>query len=165
MSRDFAPLTSASDTNRTYLLERIDDAVVVQLYADGFRNLSLRDRTLVWHLTQAAIAGRDIFYDQRYAHNLEMRDVLEAILSRPHAIDPGTFAAIERYTKLFWINTGPHNNLTARKFVPTCTPRAFAEAAHAAHSAGARFRLKPGEPLDALLARLEPLFFDPTVDP
>ena len=150
---------------RTYLLERVGEAAVVQVYADGFRDLPLREKTLVWHLTQAAIAGRDIFYDQRYAHNLEMRDVLEAIVSRPPAIDPGTFAAIERYTKLFWINTGPYNNLTARKFVLTCTPPAFADAAHAAQSAGARFRLKPGEPLDALLARLEPLFFDPTVDP
>src|SRR5438552_1840796 len=160
-----APPTTASPTDRKYLLERVDDAAVVQLYADGFGDLPLGEKTLVWHLTQAAIAGRDIFYDQRYAHNLEMRDVLEAIVGRPHAIDPGTFPAIERYTKLFWINTGPYNNLTARKFVLTCTPPALAEAAHAAQSAGARFRLKPGEPLDALLARLEPLFFDPTVDP
>ncbi len=150
---------------RQYLLERVGEAAVVQVYADGFRDLSLRDKTLVWHLTQAAIAGRDIFYDQRYAHNLEMRDVVEAIVGRPDAIDPVTFTAIERYTKLFWINTGPYNNLTARKFVLACTPRALADAAHAAQSAGARFRLKPDESLDALLERLEPLFFDPAVDP
>ena len=106
----------------------------MQLYADGFRDLPLREKTLVWHLAQAAIAGRDIFYDQRYAHNLEMRDVLEAIVTHPAAaIDRGRrFEAIERYTKLFWINTGPYNNLTARKFVLTCTPDAFAAAAHAA---------------------------------
>ena len=110
-------------SERRYLIERVGEAAVVQVYADGFRDLPLREKTLVWHLTQAAIAGRDIFYDQRYAHNLEMRDVLEAIVNRPHAVDPGTFAAIERYTKLFWINTGPYNNLTARKFVLTCTPR------------------------------------------
>jgi len=152
-------------TERRYLLERVGEAAVVQVYADGFRDLPLREKTLVWHLTQAAIAGRDIFYDQRYAHNLEMRDLLEAIISRAHAIDPDTYAAIERYTKLFWINTGPYNNLTARKFVLTCTPRAFADAAHAAHAAGARIALRPGESLDALLRRLEPLFFDPTVDP
>src|SRR6266545_8011643 len=67
--------------DRKYLLERVDEAAVVQVYADGFRDLSLRDKLLVWHLYQAAIAGRDIFYDQRYAHNLEMRDVLEAIIT------------------------------------------------------------------------------------
>src|SRR5438876_10700268 len=120
--------STPSATERKYLLERVDDAAVVQVYADGFRDLPVKEKKLVWHLYQAAIAGRDIFYDQRYAHNLEMRDVLEAIVSRPHAVDPGTFAAIERYTKLFWINTGPYNNLTARKFVLTCTPPALAEA-------------------------------------
>ena len=67
---------------RPYLLERVDEAAVVQVYADGFRDLPLREKTLIWHLYQAALAGRDIFYDQRYAHNLEMRDVLEG---DPHA--------------------------------------------------------------------------------
>src|SRR2546428_267030 len=67
-----APAPASAD--RTYLLERVDDAAVVQVYADGFRDLPLKEKTLVWHLYQAAIAGRDIFYDQKYAHNLEMRD-------------------------------------------------------------------------------------------
>src|SRR5215475_6891154 len=71
----------ATPTDRTYLLERVGEAAVVQVYADGFRDLPLREKTLVWHLAQAAIAGRDIFFDQRYAHNLEMRDVLEAIVT------------------------------------------------------------------------------------
>ncbi len=72
-----------------YLLERIDDAAVVQLYADGFRALPLQEKTLLWHLSQAALAGRDIFYDQRYAHNLEMRDVLEAIVAHPAGVRRG----------------------------------------------------------------------------
>ena len=49
--------------------------------------------------------------------NLEMRDVLEAIITHPAGVDPATLDEITRYTKLFWINTGPYNNLTARKFV------------------------------------------------
>src|SRR5437763_5346632 len=121
---------------RKYLLERVEDAAVVQVYADGFRDLSPRDKRLVWHLYQAAIAGRDIFYDQRYAHNLEMRDVLEAIILHAHAVDAQTLAAIQQYTKLFWINTGPYNNLTARKFVLGCTPEALSAAARAAAGAG-----------------------------
>ena len=99
--------------------------------ADGFDELSRNEKILIWHLYQAAIAGRDIFYDQRYAHSLEMRDVLEAIVSHRGGVDPSTFAEIERYTKLFWLNSGPHNNLTARKFVLRCTPEAFAAAAKA----------------------------------
>src|SRR5207302_5575808 len=114
-----------------------------------FSALSRRDRMLVWHLYQAALAGRDIFYDQRYAHNLEMRDVLEAILTGLDGRDgrerqegrdglEGTLDEIRRYTKLFWINTGPYNNLTARKFVLTCAPEAFEAAVRAAAHDGAR---------------------------
>jgi dipeptidyl-peptidase-3 len=170
-----APAVAPAGAERQYLLERVDDAAIVQVYADGFAQLPLREKTLVWHLYQAAIAGRDIYYDQRYAHNLEMRDVLEAIVAAPEAptpesaeaagIDPATFAELLRYTKLFWINTGPYNNLTARKFVLQCTPEAFAAAARAARDAGAVFPLRPGETLDGLLARLQPMFFDPAVDP
>ena len=163
-----APASPSTSTppaaDRQYLLERIGEAAVVQVYADGFRDLPLREKILVWHLTQAAIAGRDIFYDQRYAHNLEMRDVLEAIVAHPEGIDRAAFIEIERYTKLFWINSGPYNNLTARKFVLAGTPEALAAAAHAAARNGARFPLRAGESLDALLERLRPMFFDPEVD-
>jgi dipeptidyl-peptidase-3 len=165
-----APETSTASTvgqtdARKYLLERVDDAAVVQVYADDFASLPLGEKTLIWHLYQAAIAGRDIFYDQRYAHNLEMRDVLEAIVSHPAGVDPQTLTEIQRYTKLFWLNTGPHNNLTARKFVLKCAPDAFAAAAKAAAKDGAQFPVGQGESLDELLARLRPLFFDPNVDP
>jgi len=162
-----APAASAPQTaaDRKYLLERVDDAAVVQLYADGFSELPIKEKTLIWHLYEAAIAGRDIFYDQRYAHGLEMRDVIEAIVSHRQGVDPATFREIDRYTKLFWINSGPFNNLTARKFVLQCTPEALAAAAHAAEKSGATFPLKNGETLDQMLARLKPMFFDPDVDP
>ena len=74
IARTPAPAGTAAPPDRKYLLEQIDDAAVVQVYADGFADLALREKTLVWHLTQAAIAGRDILYDQRYARNLVMRD-------------------------------------------------------------------------------------------
>ena len=157
-----APL-HAPPPDRKYLLEQVDDAAVAQLYADGFSSLPLDQKVLLWHLYRAALAGRDIYYDQRYAHNLEMRDVLEEIITHAGGVDPETLAEIVRYTKLFWLNTGPHNNLTARKFVLRCTPGAFAAAAHAAAAAGAAFPLRDQETLDAMLERLEPLFFDVSV--
>ena len=110
-------------TDRKYLLERVGEAAVAQLYADGFEGLPLDQKILIWHLYRAALAGRDIYYDQRYAHNLEMRDVLEEIITHADGIDAETLAAIERYTKLFWINVGPYNNLTARKFCPEVLAR------------------------------------------
>ena len=151
--------------DRQYLLERVDDAAVAQLYSDSFEGLQLREKILIWHLYQAALAGRDIFYDQRYAHNLEMREVLEEVLTHPDGIVSETLNEILRYTKLFWINTGPFNNLTARKFVLNVPPGEFSTAAHSAAETGAVFPLRPGETLDELLTRLEPMFFDPTFEP
>ena len=156
---------SGGTADRKYLLERIDDAAVVQLYADGFEALPLREKTLIWHLYQAAIAGRDIFIDQKHRNALEMRAILEAIITHPQGIDAAAMAEIQRYTKLFWINNGQYNNLTARKFVLQTTPAAFAAAARTAAQAGAAFPTQPGESLDALLTRLQPMFFDPNVDP
>jgi len=151
--------------NRRYLLEQIDDAAVVQVYADGFESLPLVQKQLIWHLYQAALAGRDIFYDQRYRHALDMREVLEQILLHcAGAEPPGVIEEIRRYTKLFWINSGPHNNLTARKFVLRCSRAEFRAAAHAAARAGATFPCRSGETLDGLLDRLDGPFFDPAVD-
>jgi dipeptidyl-peptidase-3 len=152
-------------STRKYLLERVDDAAVVQLYADGFAALPLREKTLIWHLYQAALAGRDIYIDQKHRSALEMRGILDQIVAHPQGIDPATFAEIQRYTKYFWINNGPYNNLTARKFVLKTTPEAFAAAAKAAQGAGATFTTGSGETLDAMLQRLQPMFFDPNVDP
>src|SRR5687768_16309373 len=157
MKTDSGPLAAAHADTRPYLLERVDEAAVVQLYADGFEALPLRDKTLIYHLYLAAIAGRDIYYDQRYAHNLAMRDVLEEIITQADGIDAATFAEIQRYTKLFWINTGPYNNLTARKFVLQCSRAAF-------HDAIAQAR-KNGATIAGDVTRLDPYFFDLDVDP
>jgi dipeptidyl-peptidase-3 len=169
-SRDAVPASDTRSTTpdpstRKYLLERVDDAGVVQLYADGFSALPLREKTLIWHLYQAALAGRDIYYDQKHRDALEMRGILDQIAAHPQGIDPAALPEIQRYTKLFWINNGAYNNLTARKFVLKTTPQAFAAAAHASEKAGATFTTRSGESLDATLARLQPMFFDPNVDP
>ena len=160
-----SPPAAAATAERRYLLETIDDAAVVQLYADGFESLALREKTLIWHLSQAAIAGRDIFYDQRYPHSLAMRGILEAVITRPEGVNPDALAAIRRYTKLFWINNGPYNNLTSRKFVLNLAPQAFVDAVKVAVKNGADVPTAPGESVDALLARLQPMFFDANVDP
>ena len=150
---------------RRYLLERVGEAAVVQLYADGFDRLSLTNKVLCWHLYQAAIAGRDIYYDQRYAHGLAMRQVLEAILEHPQRVEGAVLAEVRRYTKLFWINSGPFNNLTARKFVPAFTPDALAQAVGIAAANGAPLPLRPGETIEQLLARLHRPFFDRDFEP
>ncbi len=159
-------MTPKTDTDtRPWLLEQIDDVAVVQLYADGFEALPANDKILIWHLYQAALAGRDIYYDQRHPLALEMRALLEAILRHGAGVDPGVLAEIRRYTKLFWINTGPYNNLTARKFLLRLEPEAFRAAVSAAERNGARLPARDGETAAALVARLSPMFFDAATDP
>jgi dipeptidyl-peptidase III len=155
--------------SRRFFLEQVDDAAVVQYYADGFDSLPLEQKILSWHLYQAALAGRDIYYDQRYRHGLEMREILEEILTHhpaarhasPEQSASTVIGEIRRYAKLFWINSGPYGSITARKFVLKCTPSELVEAAHEAARHGARFPLRADETLDGLLDRLRGPFFDP----
>ena len=151
-------------SDRKYLLDRVDDAAIVQLYADGFSSLPLKQKTLIWHLYQAAIAGRDIFIDQKHKDALEMRDLIEQIVAYPQGVDATTLSAVQRYAKLFWLNNGPYNNLTARKFVLTCTPEQLKAAVYASAKSGARYMTR-SETIDQKLTRLQPMFFDPAVDP
>jgi dipeptidyl-peptidase-3 len=159
-----APVEAPAPT-RPYLLERVDDAAIVQLYADGFAALPLDQKVLIWHLYEAALAGRDIYYDQRYRHNLAMRDLLEALVTHDQALAPEVRAEMWRYTKLFWLNSGGYNNLTARKFVLKLSEAQLVAAAEAAAAAGARFRTDQGETVAGLVRRLAPGFLDAATDP
>jgi dipeptidyl-peptidase-3 len=152
-------------TARPYLLEQIDDAAVVQLYADGFDKLALKEKTLVWHLYQAALAGRDIYYDQRHRHNLGIRHLLEQMLRFSHGIPADTLAELTRYTKLFWLNTGPYNNLTARKYLLNLDRQRVIEAMEIAAINGATFRLAEGESIAKHVERYARVFFDPDFEP
>ena len=160
-----APAAAAAATERRYLLEQVDDAAVVQLYADGFSSLPLREKTLIYHLYLAALAGRDIYIDQRHRNSLEIRGVFEQIVAHPQGVDAGTLREVQRYAKLFWLNNGPYNNLTARKFVLNVTPQALSAAVKAATEGGATFTPPQGETVDAMLARLGPMLLDANVDP
>jgi dipeptidyl-peptidase III len=156
---------SRARAERPYHLEQIGEAAVVQLYADGFAELSQQDKILVWHLYSAALPGRDIYYDQRYRHNLGMRDILEEILAHADGVEAETLQELTRYTKLFWVNSGPYNNLTARKFVLRLSKEALGDAIAVAQRNGGRFAMRPGESALDLATRYAPLFFDATFDP
>ena len=154
--------------DRKYLLERVDDAAVVQVYADGFAALTTEQKLLAYHLAQAAIAGRDIYLDQRYRHSLALRDLLEETLvygcgadAAKEGVDAATVAELRRYCKLFWVNSGPFNTLTTRKFVMGGTPEKFAALVKAAEKHGAKLPKRAGESTEQLLARFSPILFDP----
>jgi dipeptidyl-peptidase-3 len=151
--------------SRRYLLEQVDDVSVVQIYADGFAALPVQQKLLAWHLYLAALAGRDIYYDQRYAHSLELRAALEGVLTHARGLPASLLDEVRRYTKLFWINSGPHNGVTARKQLLRLTTDEWMRAVTAAGDGGAPLVLREGETAAQLAARLAPVVFDPAVDP
>jgi len=102
---------------RDNVLERVDDVQVLQLFADGFEELDLKDKLLCYHLANAAIAGRDICFDQRYAHNLAIKDLLEELYLHREALPPELQAEVARYTKAFWIHNGIHHNYSTEKML------------------------------------------------
>src|SRR5687767_14970005 len=165
MRTDTTPVAEAPPDTRPYLLEQIDDAAVVQLYADGFATLTLNEKTVVYHLYRAAIAGRDIYYDQRHRFNLGMRRLLEEILRHPSGIPDDTLKEITRYTKLFWINTGPYNNLTARKFLLNLDRKRLIAAMEIAQEHGADFGLEKKETIAKRVEKYARMFFDPDFEP
>ena len=95
-----------------------------------------------------------------------MRDFLEALVLTIRRWPPETRAEVWRYTKLFWLNSGGYNNLTARKFVLRAERAGAGGAAEAAAAAGARFRTDgPARRVATLARRLAPSFLDAAVDP
>ena len=157
-------IPGSADEHRKYLLERVDDVAVVQLYVDGFEQLPLRQKILAYHLSQAAIAGRDIFIDQKYKYSLEIRDLIEAVLTHSDGINAETLDEVRRYAKLFWINNGPHNAITSVKSILKCSFKDFARAVKKAEANGAALPKQQRESTAELLRRTRPILFDPDVD-
>jgi hypothetical protein len=156
---------AAVGTERRHLLEQIDDAAVVQLYADGFEKLSLATRRSSGTSIRPALAGRDIYYDQRHRHNLGIRRLLEQILRHPSGVPEPTLKELTRYTKLVWLNTGPYNNLTARKFLLNLDRKRVIEAMELRQANGARFDLADGETIEKRVETYARVFFDPDFEP
>ena len=155
---------------RQYKIEKIHmgdvgPVRIVQLYADGFEKLSLKEKTFVYYLYEAAIAARDIAVDQRHRNALEVRDLLEAVYTHPKGIDKKVYDQIVLYTKLFWVNNSMYDNITSRKFVMPCSFEEFSSAVKKTAGNGADIPLSGGETLDQKLARLQPVMFDPKFQP
>jgi len=157
-------------SDRKYAIEKIQmgdfgPVRIVQLYADGFEKLSLKEKIFTYYLAQSAIAARDIAIDQRHRYALEVRELLEAIYTHPKGIDKKVYDDIVLYTKFFWVNNSMYDNITSRKFVMPCTFEQFSTALKTAIKNGATVTLAKGETLDQKLERLRPTLFDPMFEP
>jgi dipeptidyl-peptidase-3 len=154
-----------SSAARVYLVGQIGSYAVVQVYADGFDQLTPSERVLAYHLAEAGIAGDPIYYDQIAPYGLELKRLLEGIWTHPAGIPAATLKKIQDYTQLFWIGHGNYNPDSTEKFLPDFTQIELRDAARKALHNGADFGVKDNKGLDFLLERLDQPIFDKTYRP
>ncbi len=107
------------DTEFEYVVDQFADLRVLRYQVPGFEELSLKEKKLVYYLTQAGLAGRDIIWDQNYRHNLQIREALENIYNS-FSGDKSTYDwnEFEVYLKRVWFSNGIHHHYSNDKIKP-----------------------------------------------
>ncbi len=102
-----------------YTNEQFADIQMLRYKVEGFEQLSLRQKTLIYHLSEAALAGRDILFDQNGRYNLRIRDLLETVY-RDYKGDRKSkdFQGLTLYLKRVWFSAGIHHHYGNEKFIP-----------------------------------------------
>ena len=152
-----------SQPQKSALVERVGATGFIQLEAESFKQLTPRQQTLAYWLSQAAIAINPIIYDQKSRFGLRQKRLLEAIVTHPQGIDGALMKKITDYTKLFWANRGNHNEYTAQKFLPEFTYEELEKAGLQAVKNGAA--LDGADRFRKELAELKQSLFDPNFEP
>lgn len=148
----------------SYIVDQFADLQILRYKVPGFENLSLRQKQLLYHLSEAALMGRDILFDQNGRYNLVIRRTLEAVYQYG-TVDKSSadYQAFEVYLKRVWFANGIHHHYGEDKFIPGFSEAFFDAAVRSVDVS--LLPLKAGETVDTLLARLKPVIFDPTVMP
>ena len=147
-----------------YTVEQFADLQILRYRVPGFEELSLQQKQLVYYLTEAALQGRDILYDQNGKYNLTIRRMLEAVYTHYQGDknDPD-FKAMEVYLKRVWFSNGIHHHYGSEKFVPGFSEEFFRQALAAVDAS--LLPLAPGQSLEQLCDEVFPVIFDPAVMP
>ena len=158
------PKTTAEAEKIDYTVEQFADLQILRYRVPGFEDLSLKLKELVYYLTEAALQGRDILFDQNGKYNLTIRRMLEAVYTG-YKGDKNTpdFKAMEVYLKRVWFSNGIHHHYGSEKFVPGFTPEFFRQAVQSVDAA--TLPLAEGQTVEQLCEEVFPVIFDPTVMP
>ncbi len=157
---------NTNNTDFKYLLEQFSDYKIMRYTVPGFEDLSLQQKELLYYLSQAALCGRDITFDQHFKHNLLIRKVLENIYinikdAHPKEISTESFKSFEDYLKTIWFSNGIHHYNSTDKFFPKFTQEDWHQL----------FKFYKGEAYafpetySSLESFLEDLMFNPDVAP
>ena len=148
----------------TYLLEQFADIKIMAYPVPGIDSLSIDQKKLVYFLSQAALCGRDIIFDQNYKHNLRIRKTLEAI-HNSYTGDRQTddFKQFVIYLKRVWFSNGIHHHYSTDKIKPGFSEPYFFELVR--KSSGAVFPLNSGQDISMFIDEMTAILFDPEIAP
>lgn len=153
-----------SENSFSYTVEQFADLQILRYRVPGFEQLSLRQKQLIYYLSEAALEGRDILFDQNGKYNLQIRRLLEAVYTHfegDRTSEP--FRALEVYLKRVWFSNGIHHHYACDKFVPGFTAAYLEEVIQSLPAEV--LPLEEGETCGAMCDKLFPVIFDPAVMP
>lgn len=153
-----------SENSFSYTVEQFADLQILRYRVPGFEQLSLRQKQLIYYLSQAALEGRDILFDQNGKYNLQIRRLLEAVYTHFEGDRTSeSFRALEVYLKRVWFSNGIHHHYACDKFVPGFTAAYLEEVIQSLPAEV--LPLEEGETCGAMCDKLFPVIFDPAVMP
>lgn len=148
----------------SYNDEQFADLQMLRYRVDGFESLSLAQKKLIYYLSEAALSGRDILWDQNGKYNLRIRKTLEAIYTLYDGPrDSQDFAAFTTYMKRVWFSNGIHHHYGCDKFQPGFSEDFFRKAV--GQLPPDSLPLDAGQTREGLCDMLVPVLFDPAVMP
>ena len=157
-----APKTTAEAEKFDYTVEQFADLQILRYRVPEFESLSLKQKELVYYLTEAALQGRDILFDQNGKYNLRIRRMLEAVYTGYTGDKTAAdFKAMEVYLKRVWFSNGIHHHYGSEKFVPGFTPEFFKQALLSVDAS--TLPLAEGQTAEQLCDELFPVMFDPAI--
>ncbi|WP_455664625.1 dipeptidyl-peptidase 3 family protein [Phocaeicola sp.] len=147
-----------------YTVEQFADLQLLRYKVHEFENLTLKQKELIYYLSQAALEGRDILFDQNGKYNLVIRRMLEVVYTdyQGDRAD-ANFIHMEIYLKRVWFSNGIHHHYASDKFVPGFSPEFFKAALQSVDPS--KLPLAEGETVDMLCEEVFPIIFDPEVMP
>lgn len=157
-------LSVTNDNGFDYVVDRFADLEILRYQVPGFESLTLKQKQLLYHLSEAALMGRDILFDQNCRYNLPIRRTLEAIYTS-YKGDRQTpdFLALETYLKRVWFANGIHHHYAEDKFQPGFSAEFLKKAISQLDPA--LVPVRPGQSIEAFTEEICQVILDPTVLP
>ncbi len=158
-------ITAATyDTTFKVEAESFADLQLLRYQVPGFSQLPLSQKKLAYYLSEAALCGRDIIYDQKSKYGIMLRKTLEAVYgSYKGDTTNSDWKKFREYCGRFWFSDGNHHHYSNEKFVPGCSFDFFSKLIKSCDTL--QLPKDPGEDVTAFLKRIKPIIYDPKVEP